>query len=70
MSGGYEVDGTSITFGLMASTMMACPDGQDVDQALMAALENATSFRKTAHHLELLDDEGSTVARFEAREMQ
>jgi copper homeostasis protein (lipoprotein) len=69
MSGGYEVDGTSIAFGLMASTMMACPDGNDVDQVLMAALEKATSFRKTAHHLELLDDEESVVARFEAREM-
>ena len=70
MSGGYEIDGTSITFGLMASTMMACPEGEEVDHALMAALENATSFRLTAHHLDLLDDEGSTVARFEAREMQ
>lgn len=70
MSGGYEIDGTSITFGLMASTMMACPEAEDVDHALMAALENATSFRLMAHHLDLLDDVGSTVARFEAREMQ
>ena len=70
LSGGYEIDGPSIAFGLMASTMMACPDGKDVDQALMAALEKARSFRKTAHHLELLDDEGTVIARFEAREMQ
>ena len=69
-SGGYEIDGPSIAFGLMASTMMACPDGKDVDQALTAALEMARSFRKTAHHLELLNDEGTVVARFEAREMQ
>ncbi len=69
-SGGYEIDGDSITFGLMASTKMACPEVEDVDQAFLAALENATSFRMTAHHLELLDDEGSTIARFEAREMQ
>ena len=70
LSGGYEIDGPSIAFGLMASTMMACPDGKDVDQALMAALEKARSFRQTAHHLELLDDEGTVVARFEAREMR
>jgi copper homeostasis protein (lipoprotein) len=69
ISGGYEIDSDSITFGLMASTMMACPEGEDVDHALMAALENATNFRLMAHHLDLLNDEGSTVARFEARDM-
>jgi len=70
LSGGYEIDAPSIAFGLMASTMMACTDGKDVDQALMAALEKARSFRKTAYHLELLDDEGTVVARFKARELQ
>jgi uncharacterized lipoprotein YbaY/heat shock protein HslJ/uncharacterized lipoprotein NlpE involved in copper resistance len=70
LSGGYEIDGEEITFGAMATTMMACPDGRDVDLALMAALEAARSFKKTAHHLELLDGEGKTVARFEARELQ
>ena len=54
----------------MASTMMACPDGDDVDLALFAALEATVSFKRTAHHLELLDDEGKTLARFEARELQ
>jgi copper homeostasis protein (lipoprotein) len=66
----YEIDGSSISFGVMATTMMACPDGKDVDLALAAALENAASFRRTAHHFELLDSEGTVVARFEARELQ
>jgi heat shock protein HslJ len=70
LSASFEMEGNSITFGLIASTMMACPDGEDVDQALIVALEKTTSFRKTAHHLELLDAEGSMVARFEARELQ
>jgi uncharacterized lipoprotein YbaY/heat shock protein HslJ/uncharacterized lipoprotein NlpE involved in copper resistance len=69
-SGGYEIDGKKIAFGALATTMMACPDGRDVDLALMAALEAAKSFKKTAHHLELLDGEGKTVARFEARELR
>jgi heat shock protein HslJ len=69
-SGGYEIDGEEISFGAMATTMMACPDGKDVDLALIAALEAATSFRKSAHHLELLDEDGMTVARFEARELR
>jgi copper homeostasis protein (lipoprotein) len=69
-SGGYGIDGEKMTFGAMATTMMACPDGRDVDLALMAALEATKSYRKTAHHLELLDGEGATVARFEARELR
>jgi uncharacterized lipoprotein YbaY/heat shock protein HslJ/uncharacterized lipoprotein NlpE involved in copper resistance len=69
-SGGYEIDGKKITFGAMATTMMACPDGKGVDLALMAALEAARSFRKTAHHLELLDENEKAVARFEARELR
>jgi copper homeostasis protein (lipoprotein) len=69
-SGGYEIEGASISFGMMAMTMMACPDGMDVDAALLAALEKTASFRKTAHHLDLIDAEGSTIARFEARELR
>ena len=69
-SGSYEIAGTSIRFGMMAMTKMACLESTDVDQALLASLETATSFRKTAHHLEFLDAQGSMVARFEARELQ
>ena len=68
-SGGYEIDGQKISIGPMATTMMACPGGVDVDLALVAALERAASFRRTAHHLELLDSDGNMVARFEAREL-
>ncbi|MCW8985015.1 MAG: META domain-containing protein, partial [Thermoanaerobaculales bacterium] len=69
-SGTYQIEGSSISFGVMATTKMACLESKDVDLALMAALEKAASFRKTAHHVELLDADGSTVARFEARELQ
>jgi len=69
-SGSYKIEGTSIRFGMMAMTKMACLESKDVDQALLSSLETATSFRKTAHRLELLDAEGLVVARFEARELQ
>jgi copper homeostasis protein (lipoprotein) len=69
-SGGYKIEGQKITFGPMATTKMACLESKDVDLALMTALEKATSFRKTAHHVELLDADGAMVARFEARELQ
>jgi uncharacterized lipoprotein NlpE involved in copper resistance/heat shock protein HslJ len=69
-SGSYEIEGTSIRFGMMATTKMACLESKDVDEALLASLETATSFRKTAHHLEFLDADGTVVARFEATELQ
>jgi hypothetical protein len=50
--------------------MMACPGAPNVDLALVAALEKAEAFRRSAHHLELLDGDGNVVARFEARELQ
>ena len=68
--GTYAIEGASLTFGQMAATRMACPEGSDVDTPMMAALEKAQAFRKTAHHLELFDAEGAVVARFEARELQ
>jgi copper homeostasis protein (lipoprotein) len=69
-SGTYEVEGSSISFGVMAMTRKGCLESKDVDLALAAALEKTKSCRKTAHHIEFLDSEGSTVARFEARELQ
>jgi len=69
-NGSYEIDGQSITFSLMAATMMACSHGADTERAFLAALGKATTFRKTTHHLELLDADGEVVARFEATELQ
>jgi len=50
--------------------MMACVHGADTERAFLAALEKATTFSKTTHHLELLDADGEVVARFEATELQ
>jgi len=69
-SGSYEIEGDTIKFGALATTMMACPEGEDVDLGLIAALENAETFKKTAHHMELFDSGGKSLARFEARELQ
>jgi copper homeostasis protein (lipoprotein) len=69
-SGSYEIEGDTIEFGALATTMMACPEGEDVDLALVAALEKAATFQKTPHHLELFDTDGKSLARFEARELQ
>jgi heat shock protein HslJ len=68
--GAYEMEGTSIRFGVVASHAMACPEGEDLDADLLAVIEGAVSFRKTAHHLELFDADGAMIARFEARELK
>ena len=59
------IDGLSL--GPMAGTMMACPDGMDTERAFLTALNRVTSFNILASILELYDDAGSLVARFEAR---
>jgi heat shock protein HslJ len=49
--------------------MMACPDGMGTEAALVDALERAASWGIVGEHLELLDADGSRVARFERRLM-
>jgi putative lipoprotein len=67
-TGGYELDGNKISFGMMASTMMACPEGTDVDRELAQALENTESYAISGSALQLMDPGGTVVAVFEARE--
>jgi copper homeostasis protein (lipoprotein) len=69
MSGGYTLDGSTIGFSQLASTMMACPKGMDTEQGLAAALGRARSYRIIGHHLDLFDEAGELVARFEARHL-
>ncbi|MEJ2188117.1 MAG: META domain-containing protein, partial [Acidobacteriota bacterium] len=70
MVGPYAIDGTAIDFGHMAMTQMACPTGMETENAFARALGAAVRYRLLAHHLELIDAEGTTVARFEVRELR
>lgn len=57
--GDYTVDGTTISFGQTAATLMACPDplGRQ-EQALFSAFESAASFKITEDGaLNLLDND-------------
>jgi len=65
--GGYSVEGDDISFGQIASTMMACPGGMDVARRFTEALGEASGWRILGRHLELSDAAGRLVARFEAR---
>ncbi len=67
--GGFEIDGREIAFAQMASTMMACPEEMNTEQAFSDALSRARTWRVIGSHLELYDEQGQMVARFEARHM-
>jgi copper homeostasis protein (lipoprotein) len=69
MTGSYSLDEPKIEFGPIAMTQMACPAGMETEAAFVEALEAAERFRLLAHHLELVNAEARTVARFEAREL-
>ena len=64
--GGFELEGDTIEFSQMASTMMACVEGADTERAFIEALGTARSWRIIGQHLDLFDGSGELVARFEA----
>jgi heat shock protein HslJ len=53
----------------MAGTMMACPQGMDVERAFYAALPRVATWRLDGEKLELFDAGGASVAEFESRYM-
>lgn len=65
----YEVDGNTISIGLVASTMMMCaePEGiMEQESAYLAALESAATFEISGDQLEMRDAEGTRVASYVA----
>jgi heat shock protein HslJ len=64
-SGEYRISGPTITFGLMACTLVGCPPGS-LENDFQAALASTTTFQRSANVL-LLDYDGG-VMRLEARE--
>jgi heat shock protein HslJ len=64
-SGGYELDGTSLSFGALATTRMACSDPPGVmeqEAEFLGALEATRSFGIEGASLFLLDANGSLLA--------
>ena len=62
--GVYELDGTELTFGELAQTLMAClePEGvMELESAYMAALNSATAYRLDGDNLVLTDAEGTDL---------
>jgi copper homeostasis protein (lipoprotein) len=63
--GGYELNGEKLTFGQMASTMMACASGMETEQNFLKALGEVKRWKIAGHELELMDGAGKVVAVFE-----
>ncbi|MGY6217528.1 META domain-containing protein [Methylolobus aquaticus] len=68
--GSYTLQGASIAFGQVASTMMACVDGMEQETAFFRTLESVRAWKIRGDGLELLDDSGRVVARFVAVDLR
>lgn len=66
-SGGYRVDGASLTFGALATTQMACiGPASDVEAAYLANLAATRSYTATADALTMFDGTGASILVFVA----
>jgi heat shock protein HslJ len=63
--GGYELSGSRLRLDRMVSTMMACMEGMETEQAFLKALETVSGWKIAAKQLELTDTAGKVVARFD-----
>jgi copper homeostasis protein (lipoprotein) len=70
MAGSYTLEGSKISFSQMAGTMMACPDGMDVERAFHTALQTVSRWHIDGETLALFDAAGESVASFESRYMR
>jgi heat shock protein HslJ len=68
VTGSYELHGDQLTFGQVASTRMACPQGMDTEAAFLEALTKVKKWKIVGRDLELFDAAGKSVALFEARQ--
>jgi len=63
--GGYQIGGDALIFSAIGSTMMACPEGMDTEQAFLSALGQTTRFTISGQFLQIYADD-QLLARFEA----
>ena len=66
ITGSYELNGDRVLFNRIASTMMGCMSGMEIEQAFHKALTGARRWKITGNTLELFDSAGTRLARFEA----
>jgi putative lipoprotein len=62
ISGGYTLEGNMLSFGQMAMTMRACPDGMELERDFAKALSETKSYQIEGDTLSLKDEAGTVVA--------
>jgi putative lipoprotein len=67
LMGNYELDGESLRFSKMATTMMACEKGMDLEKNFLAALDEVRTWKLGILYLDLFAENGELLARFQAR---
>ncbi len=66
-SGAYTTTGTSIRFGPLASTLMACASTEmELETAYQAALDRAATYHATSDGLTISDRSGGTLLSYRA----
>lgn len=60
-TGGQTETGVALKFGPMASTLMACEEGADLERAYLQALGSVTGYRIDSDKLVLLADGGEVI---------
>ena len=67
--GSYEVDGSSLSFSPLGSTMMACqPEVMEQEAAFLAAMGSSVAFEISNDQLLLQDANGQTVVIFNSQQ--
>ena len=67
VGGSYEVKGDRLSLDSLTTTLMACAEGMDTEKAFLESLREVSKWRIAGEELELLDESGKVIARFEAR---
>ncbi len=66
--GKYRVEGETLDLGRIAVTMMACAEAMDREADFFRALQATRRWKIVDRQLELYDEDGKMLARFEARD--
>ena len=64
--GGFRKEGSTIRFLAIGATRMQCQTGYELESVFLKALDETRGWRISGSLLELLDEKGELLARFEA----
>jgi copper homeostasis protein (lipoprotein) len=68
LAGAYRIEGSSLSFGELATTRMACPD-LDTEHAFLDALDNVARWKLEDNQLVLLNERNEPLLQLEARNL-